>query len=116
MARKISISGIVSLFSFLVPFFGAFESLSTSISVLAWRPKGTSPLLITLRSCLATAADALVGGKVSAITCERTSGVRRLRRDEMDRKARNVNRESNSVTARSRRAKLLLISIERSMN
>lgn len=49
--------------------------------------------------------------KVSAITWARISGVRRFRREEMDLKALNENLASNRATARSRRAKLLLISI-----
>lgn len=40
----------------------------------------------------------------------RTSWFSRFRRDDIDLKARNVKRESNCVTALSRRAKLLAMS------
>ena len=45
------------------------------------------------------------------MTCARMSGVRRLRIEEMDRRARRENLASNNVTARSSKGKLLLMSV-----
>jgi hypothetical protein len=56
-------------------------------------------------------AEGLVDGYVSVITLVRMSGVRRLRMDEIERRALSVNRASNKVTARSSNGKLLLMSI-----
>lgn len=83
------------------------ESLSTSISVETDLVKGTCSLSSATRNDLAAG---LVDGYVSAMTCARISGVRRLRREEMDRRARRENLASNNVTAFSSNGKLLLIS------
>jgi hypothetical protein len=45
------------------------------------------------------------------MTCARISGVRRLRIEEIDRRARRENLASNNVTARSSNGKLLLMSV-----
>src|SRR5208282_2130249 len=55
-------------------------------------------------------AAGLVDGYVSVMTCAKISGVRRLRMDEMDRRARRENLASNNITARSSNGKLLLMS------
>lgn len=108
-----SISGMTSLASFLLPFFaGPLGSLSTSISELDCRPRATSCFPIAASRALATFVDADAAGKVSAMTWERTSGVRRLRSEEMDRRALRENLASNRATARSNKAKLLLMSVD----
>lgn len=55
--------------------------------------------------------EATVAGKVSTMTWAMISGVRRLRMMEIDRRARRENLASKRATARSNRAKLLLISV-----
>ena len=56
-------------------------------------------------------AAGLVDGYVSVMTCARISGVRRLRIEEIDRRARREYLASNNVTARSSNGKLLLMSM-----
>lgn len=103
--RKISISGMIS-FGSLFPGFN-LESLSISISL----DKGFPNVACSLsRAISKDFAAGLVEGYVSVMTCARISGVRRLRMEEMDRRARRENRASNNVTARSNSGKLLLIS------
>ena len=103
--RKMSISGIISLGSFFGDF--DFASVSTSISVDA----GFSKVAFFLsRASRKDVADGLVDGYVSVMTCAKISGVRRLRIEEIDRRARRENLASKSVTARSSKGKLLLIS------
>jgi len=58
-------------------------------------------------------ATGLVEGYVSVMTWAKISGVRRLRMEEIDRRARRENLASNKVTARSSNGKLLLISVIR---
>lgn len=62
------------------------------------------------RSGLTIALELAVAGKASEMTCAMISGVKRLRMMEIDRKARRENLASKSETARSIKAKLLLIS------
>jgi len=57
-------------------------------------------------------AAGLVDGYVSVMTCAKMSGVRRLRMEEIDRRARRENLASNKVTARSSKGKLLLMSMK----
>ena len=57
-------------------------------------------------------ADGLDDGYVSVITLARMSGVRRLRMEDIDRRALSVNLASKRVTARSSNGKLLLISVQ----
>lgn len=56
-------------------------------------------------------AVALLGLYVKMMTEHSTRSVRRLRSDDIERSARRAKRESNWVTARSRRAKLLRMSM-----
>lgn len=55
-------------------------------------------------------AAGLVDGYVSVMTCAKMSGVRCLRMEEIDRRARRENLASNNVTALSNNGKLPLIS------
>jgi len=110
MPRKISTSGMIALGSFF-PFFPGI-SLSTSISFKANFPNVACSLSREMRRDF---ADELVDGYVSVITWARMSGVRRLRIEEMDRRARSEYLASNRVTARSSNGKLLLISAVKSV-
>ena len=101
-----SISGMISLCSFFPGF--DLDSPSSSISVDVGFPNVACSLS---RAMSKDFAAGLVDGYVSVMTCARISGVRRLRVDEIDRRARRVNLASNSVTALSNNGKLLLISV-----
>jgi len=59
---------------------------------------------------LAMLPDVTVAGKVSTMAWPMMSGVNRLRMTEMDRRARSENLASKRATARSSKAKLLLMS------
>ena len=108
MPRKMSISGMISLGSFLIPGFEeAFKSLSISISDDDCLLNAACSLPITVSKPFAILFD---GGYVSVMTWARTSGLRRLRIDEIDRSARRENRASKRLTARSSSAKLFLMS------
>ena len=101
-----SISGMISLGSFFPGF--DFDSISDYISVGTGFPNIACSLS---RAMSKDFASGLVDGYVSVMTCARTSGVRRLRMEEIDRSARRVNLASNNVTALSNNGKLLLISV-----
>lgn len=102
---------MISFGSFL-PAFKTLGSPSISISDEDGFPNVAFGLPIsTSRDCAAGLDD----GYVSVMTWARISGVRRLRMDEMDRRARRENLASNSATARSSNAKLLLMSVMKSM-
>ena len=102
-----SISGMTSFDSFLAPNLAdTLESPSTSISEENWLCNVACSLPIAAKRLLAIVFD---GGYVSAMTWAKISEVRRLRIEEMDRRARRENRASNNVTARSRSAKSALI-------
>jgi len=100
-----SISGMTSLDSFFVDL--TLLSLSISISFEVLLNTACSLSRLTRRDF----AAGLEAGYVSVMTWARISGVRRLRMEEIDRKALNENLASNSVTARSNNGKLLLISV-----
>jgi hypothetical protein len=104
-----SISGIISFCSFLTP--GLDETLaspSISISDDVCRLNEACGLPIVLSRPLAVELDA---GYVSVMTWAIISGLRRLRIEEIDLRARRENLASKRVTALSSRAKLLFISI-----
>lgn len=102
-----SISGMISLGS---RFPGFFVSTSKSISFDAGLLKEDCSLSTAISKDFAAG---LVDGYVSVMTCARMSGVRRLRMEEIDRRARRENLASNSVTALSNNGKLLLISVSK---
>jgi len=107
--RKISISGMTSFGSFFADF--GLASLSISISLEEAFPNTACSLS---RVWSRDFAAGLVDGYVSVITCARISGVRRLRMEEIERRARRENLASKRVTARSKSGKLLLISAVKS--
>lgn len=99
---------MISFCSFLALFF---DSESISISDEAGFVNVAFSLSMATNSDFAAG---LVDGYVSVMTCARISGVRRLRIEEIDRRARRENLASNRVTARSSKGKLLLISAMKS--
>ena len=107
MPRKMSISGMMSLGSFFPPLV-AFDSPSMSMSDELGLLKVACSLSNATKKDLAAG---LVDGYVSVMTWDKISGGRRLRMEEMDRRARRENLASNRVTARSSNGKLILISV-----